>query len=295
MIEKIRLSENGPEVSRIIQGFGSIMQDDIHSPQELASHLDLCLELGIDTLDLASVYTGGLAEEALGSVLESRKELRKRFTIITKYGISGGGPGYHCYDTTLEGIVASAEKSMRRMRIDAIDLLLMHRPDMLMNADEVALALDRLRKEGKARFFGVSNFTASQFELLSSRLPFPLVTNEIPYSLINMEYQENGFLDLCQRLRFSPLYYSPLGGGKLFDSKNARLLQALNELGQKIGGAAASQVAVAWALMHPAKGAAVLGTGEAHLLKEAAGGAAIKLSRDQWFYLWTASKGHEIP
>jgi len=294
MIEKLRLSENGPEVSRIIQGFGSIMRD-IHTQQEMSGHLDICLGLGIDTLDLASVYSGGLAEETLGLVLESRKELRERFTIITKYGIGRAGSKCKCYNTTEEGIIASAEKSLRRMHIDTIDMLLMHRPDLLMDAELVASALVKLKKEGKVRFFGVSNFTVSQYELLSSRLPFPLVTNEIPFSLINMENQENGVLDLCQRLRFSPLYYAPLGGGKLFTTPNAELLRALNEIAQELGGIPVSQVAIAWVLLHPARGAAILGAGESRLVKEASGGANIKLSQEHWYYLWQASKGHEVP
>lgn len=297
-LPSIKLHGSGPEISRIVQGFGSIIHEERMDAHSLAGYLDACVDEGIDACDLAAVYSCGLAESVFGEALALRPGLRRRLTIITKYGIEGGGDGYHCYDTSRKTIIHSAERSLQRMGIDHIDVLLMHRPDMLMDADEVAEALTSLREEGKALHFGVSNFLPHQIELLASRLPFPLIANEVPYSLFDMDMQENGTLDLCQRLRLPPLYYSPLGGGRLFAPRNARdqrLLQALEDVAGEHGGVPAEQIAIAWVLRHPARGAAVLGCGRAEWMRQAVGGAHIELTRDQWFRLWTASKGQEIP
>ncbi|MDR3050318.1 MAG: aldo/keto reductase [Oscillospiraceae bacterium] len=294
----IRLHEAAREISRIVQGFGSIIHEERMSERELAAYLDACVDEGINTCDLAAVYSGGAAESVFGGALTLRPGLRERLTVITKYGIEGEGAGYHCYDTSREAIVRSAERSLRRMGTDHIDVLLMHRPDMLMDADEVAEALLSLRKAGKALCFGVSNFLPHQVELLASRLPFPLAVNEVPYNLFDMDMQENGTLDLCQRLRIAPLFYSPLGGGRLFAPANARdrhLLETLREVARQHGDAPVEQIAIAWVLRHPARGAAILGGGRAEWMRRAAAGARIALTRDQWFRLWTASKGYEIP
>ena len=297
-LPKIKLHESGPEISRVVQGFGSILHEEKLDARALAQYIDACVDEGISAFDLAAAYAGGMAEELFGEVLAMRPGLRGRITVITKYGIEGGGPGYHCYDTSREGIIHSAERSLKRMGTDRIDALLMHRPDMLMDADEVAGALEALRSQGKVLHFGVSNFLAHQVDLLASRLSFPLIVNEVPYSLFNMEMQENGVLDQCQRLRMTPLYYAPLGGGRLFRPKNEddlRLLEVMREVADELGGVPIEQVAIAWVLRHPAKGAALLGCGRAEWMRSAVGGANLEMTRDRWFRLWTAAKGHEIP
>jgi len=293
-----RLHASGPEISRIVQGFGGIPRKEKHDANTLAAYLDACLDAGITAFDTAAVYGGGASECALGEVFARRPDMRGRVTVITKYGIEGGGPGYHCYNTSKDAIVKSAERSLWRMNIECIDILLMHRPDMLMDADEVAAALTKLKDDGKVLHFGVSNFLPFQYELLQSRLAFPLITNEIPYSLFDMGMQENGVLDQCQRLRIAPLYYSPLGGGRLFKPASAddqRLHNVLNDIAAEHGGVPIEQIAIAWILKHPAGGAAIIGSSKTERMRDAAGGASISLSRDQWFRLWTAAKGHEIP
>jgi len=299
MIPRIRLHADGPEVSRVGQGFGSIIQEENPSAQSLVAYISACLDEGITLFDLAAVYAGGRAEELFGEALSLEPGLRARMCIVTKYGIEGGGKGYHCYNTDREAIVRSCERSLRRMRTDRVDIFLMHRPDMLMDADEVAEALITLRRDGKVLHAGVSNFLPHQFDLLQSRLPFSLVTNEVPYSLFNMDSQENGMLDQCQRLRIAPLFYAPLGGGRLFrpekDAQDIRAHDALRAVAEARGGVPVEQIAIAWALRHPSRGAAVLGCGRADWMRRAAAGAHMTLTRDEWFYLWTASKGYEIP
>lgn len=299
MIPRIRLHADGPEVSRIAQGFGSLVQEENPSAQSLAAYINACLAEGITLFDLAAVYAGGRAEELFGEALSLDEGLRSKMCILTKYGIEGGGNGYHCYNTDREAILRSCERSLRRMRTDRVDIFLMHRPDMLMDADEVAEALIALRQDGKVAHVGVSNFLPHQFDLLQSRLPFPLVTNEVPYSLFDMEAQENGALDQCQKLRIAPLFYAPLGGGRLFkptrEACDARIQDALHQIAEAHGGVPIEQVAIAWALRHPVRGTAVLGCGRVDWMRRAAAGARMRLTRDEWFSLWTASKGYDIP
>lgn len=299
MIPCVRLHAEGPEISRVAQGFGSIVQEENPSSQSLAAYLNACLDEGITLFDLAAVYAGGRAEELFGDALSLDGGFRARMRILTKYGVEGGGDEYHCYNTDREAILRSCERSLRRMRTDRVDIFLMHRPDMLMDADEVAEALIALRRDGKVLYAGVSNFLPHQFDLLQSRLPFPLVTNEVPYSLFDMEAQENGTLDQCQRLRTVPLFYAPLGGGRLFkpaqEARDTRVQAALHKVAEAHDGAPIEQVAIAWVLRHPACGAAVLGCGRADWMCRAAAGACMRLTRDEWFFLWTASKGYEIP
>ena len=294
----IKLHKEGPEISRVAQGFGSLVREEQMDAAKLAVYLDACIKEGITAFDLAAAYESGAAETLFGEALSVRPDLRGHMTIITKYGIGKGKSGYHCYETSRQDIIASAETSLKRMHIDYIDLLLMHRPDMLMDADEVADALATLKKDGKVLHFGVSNFLPHQVDLLASRLDFPLIVNEISYSLFDMTSQENGTLDQCQRLGITPLFYAPLGGGRLFKPKTAgdlRLLEAMGEVAKELGEVPIEQIAVAWILKHPSKGAAILGCGRAEWMRAAAAGANLTLTRDQWFRLWTAAKGHEIP
>jgi len=297
-LPRIKLSEYGPEISRVVQGFGSLVHEEQMDSAKLAAYIDACVEAGISAFDLAAVYSGGAAESLFGEVLAMRPGLREKITIITKYGIEGGGPGYHCYDTSKEGIINSAERSLKRMGVEHIDVLLMHRPDMLMDADEVSEALTSLVKDGKVLHIGMSNFLPCQLDLLASRLDLPLIVNEVSYSLFDMSVEENGTLDHCQRLRITPLFYAPLGGGRLFDpgrQDDRQLHQALGDIAKEFGGVPSEQVAVAWVLKHPSKGAAILGCGRAEWMRDAAAGANLEMTRDQWFRLWTAAKGREIP
>lgn len=223
--------------------------------------------------------------------------------LVTKCGIklvSARRPehGIKHYDTSRAHIIASAENSLRMLNTDRIDLLLIHRPDPLMDAGEIAAAFTALREAGKVLHFGVSNFTPSQFELLASRLDFPLVTNQVELSPMNMEVLHDGTIDQCQRLGVSPMAWSPLAGGRLFQDETAqagRLHKALVTIGEQLGGATMDQVALAWILRHPARIIPVLGTGKIERVRNAAGAEALELTREQWFSIWSASAGGPVP
>jgi predicted oxidoreductase len=296
------LAPSGPHVSRLALGLWRLTSWGL-ADGELLDLLHGSLDLGITTFDHADIYGDYGAEELFGRALALEPSLRHRLQLVTKCGIklvSSRRPAHRIkhYDTGREHIVASVENSLRLLDTDYVDLLLIHRPDPLLDADEVAEAFQALRGAGQVLHFGVSNFAPGQFDLLASRLPMPLVTNQVELSLLNMGVLADGTIDHCQRLGISPMAWSPLGGGRLLrddDAQSLRVRRALQAVGQELGGAPADQVALAWILRHPARIIPVLGSGRLERVKSAAAAADLHLSREQWFALWTASTGQEVP
>jgi predicted oxidoreductase len=146
--------------------------------------------------------------------------------------------------------------------------------------------------------FGVSNFTVNQFDLLASRLPFPLVTNQLQFSVLQREPMYDGTFDQCQRLRICPMAWSPFGGGKVFHEQSAaaqRVREALARIGEELGGASPDQIALAWILAHPCRVVPVLGTTNPGRVASAASAAMLKMSREQWFTIWKAAAGSDVP
>jgi predicted oxidoreductase len=270
---------------------------------EIADWIQGCLDMGVTTFDHADIYGRYTCEGLFGDALAARPALRDQMEIVTKCGIrlvSPNRPEHHLphYDTTSAHIRASVENSLRELHTDRIDLLLIHRPDPLMDADGVAGAFARLRRDGKVRHFGVSNFAPFQLDLLASRLDFPLVTNQVELSPLHMDALHDGTLDYCQQHRMAPMVWSPIGGGRLFTGEGEqveRLRRALGEIGAALGGAALDQVALAWVLAHPSRPLAVLGTGKLERVRAAVEAESLQLTRQQWFAIWTASAGHNVP
>jgi predicted oxidoreductase len=296
-VSRITMSSEGPTLSRVAQGLGSSVRWG-KSPQQMLEYLSECVGLGVTAFDVAAIYGGGQVETLLGDALALDPSLRARVQIITKCAIGTWGTSLYHYDTSKAHILWSVDQSLGKLRTDRIDLLLIHRPDPLMDADEVAEAFTELRRSGKVLHFGVSNFAPSQFELLASRLSFPLVTNEIEFSVMHVDTWHDGTLDLCQKLRISPLAWSPLGGGRLFQEDNERakrLRLELQAVGAASGGASIDQIALAWILKHPAKIVPIVGTGSIDRVGSAVRAEAIQLSREQYFRIWTASTGSRLP
>lgn len=294
----LQIAPQGPHFSRIVLGLWR-MADWSMSPQQRLSFLEQALELGITTLDQADIYGDYQSEALLGEALALAPQLRQRLQIVSKCGIkllSPHRPEHQIqhYDTSRAHIIASAENSLRRMGIDELDLLLIHRPDPLMDADEIAEAFHTLQQSGKVRHFGVSNFSPAQFDLLASRIP--LVTNQIELSLLHMAPLHDGSLDQCQRLRIAPMIWSALAGGRLLSDtseQGLRVRQALATIAAELGVSEAS-VALAWVLQHPAKPLVLTGSGRIAALREAVAATAISLTREQWFALWCASAGRSV-
>ncbi len=296
-VSRIQMAAGGPEFSRFAQGFGGAVRWK-KSTHDMLEYIQRCVHLGVTTLDNAAIYGNGQCETLLGDALALKPSLRDEVELVTKCCIGRWDTSLYHYDTSKAHILWSVEQSLHKLRTDRIDLLLIHRPDPLMDADEVAEAFGELRQSGKVLHFGVSNFTPSQFELLASRLDFPLVTNEVQFSAMYLEAWYDGTLDQCQRLRIVPMAWSPLGGGRLFreETRWAESIRTeMYAIGKELGGASLDQVALAWVLKHPARMVPILGTGKIERVRSAVQAEDLELSREQWFRIWVASVGKRLP
>ena len=306
MITRHRIAPNGPEFSRLIYGTWRILDDEDKAnctPQALLNRFKACADMGITTLDTAEIYGGYKVEEAIGGALKLDPAFRSKIEIVTKCGIYVPCE-FHPdrkvahYNVTAARIIKSAEKSLRFMGIDHIDLLLVHRPDWLTSADETAVGLNKLLKDGKIRSAGVSNYNVHQFELLHSRMDQPLVTNQIEFSLLHMDPIYDGTADQCQRHRILPMAWSPLAKGVLMnkdDAAAARLHAKAAELSAKYGGATLDQLAYAWIMAHPSLPLPIIGTNKLERIQAVTQAAGIQLEREDWYGLWQAAMGHGVP
>jgi predicted oxidoreductase len=292
----------GSLCSRLVLGVWRLGEWQMKT-KDIRHLIHTCLEFGITTVDHADLYGDYTCESLFGEALREEPALREKLQLISKCGIkliSPNRPAHTIkhYDTSRAHILASVDNSLQQLQTDYLDVLLLHRPDPLMNADETAAAFTTLLEAGKVRHFGVSNFTPSQFDLLASRLSFPLVTNQVEISVMHLDAFLDGTLDQCQRLRIAPMAWSPLGGGDLFRSATPqaeRLRSALATIGEQLGGATIDQVALAWLLSHPANIIPILGTGNLDRISAAVSATALTLTREQWFTIWSASTGTEVP
>lgn len=304
MLTPVSLAPNGPAFSRIAFGTWRVLDDpSVRSPQELLRRLYLCLDLGITTIDTAEIYGEYRVEEALGSALRLDPGLRLKLQIASKCGIYVPS-SFHpervtpFYNASAPRVIKSVEKSLRFLGTDFLDLVLIHRPDWLTSIDSTAEGLNTLLASGKVRSAGVSNYSASQFEALNSRMQTPLATNQVEFSLLQMDPITNGVFDQAQRLGFRPMAWSPLAQAALMDPRDEavrRIHAACARLSAKYGNASVDQLAYAWILAHPAGPIPILGTHKLERIKAAARASSIALEREDWYALWTAAKGHSIP
>lgn len=298
-MERKKIHPKGPEFSSVIAGMWRMDEWNL-SENELTSWIEKSIDLGITTFDHADIYGAHTIEEMFGRSLN--KSLRKTIEIVTKFGAClkfKNKPENRVkhYNTTPEYIRKSVEQSLKNFRTDYIDLLLIHRPDPLMNAEQTASALDKLVKEGKVKYIGVSNFTVSQFELLQSKLTAPLVTNQVECSLLHTDPVFDGTFDHAQQNNFLPMIWSPLGGGELFTGTSDavhRLRKTLHQLSDKYE-AAPDQIALAWLMLHPSSPLPITGTGRLDRLEGAVGAIETKLDRQDWFLLLEAAREKEVP
>jgi predicted oxidoreductase len=300
---RVKLERNGPEVSRIALGMMRLKDWNL-SASKMRGRLERCVELGLTTFDHADIYGDGACESLFGAAWSSIPSMRRDIQLITKCGIMRvSGDNGTCtikhYCTEKSHILASAESSLNRLRTDYLDLLMIHRPDPLMDVDEIAEAFVSLHDSGKVLFFGVSNFTPVQFELLASRLPFPLVTNQIECSVLVTRPFEDGTIDMCMKHRISPMAWSPLGGGYLFHGRSKQALRVRKELktvGDRLGGITSlGSLALTWLLKHPSRIVPVVGSGRLDRILAAIESTKTDLPREDWFRIWTASQGHDVP
>ncbi|MDH3708713.1 MAG: aldo/keto reductase [Cyclobacteriaceae bacterium] len=291
----------GLEFSRLVHGYWRLAEWNL-SDQQLLTLIHDNLEMGITTVDHADIYGDYSCEGLFGGALKLEPALRDKLEIVTKCGIkliSDKFPERKLkhYDYSVDHIVQSVEQSLRNLATDRIDLLLLHRPSPFFDPQEVVKAFDQLKTQGKVLFFGVSNFTARQFEMLQAYWDGPLVTNQLEISPYCLDSFLNGSLDFLQKEDIKPMAWSPLGGGKIFnptDTKGARLLEALNKVGHELQ-CPLSQVIYQWILKHPARILPVIGSGKSNRIKEAVAALALEMTLEQWFEIYEASLGWQLP
>lgn len=303
MVNQIQVAKDGPSFSQLIFG---VMKWGVwghnYSPTEVLNLILASLDLGITTFDHADIYGHYTTEALFGKATKGAPAIRQKMQLISKCGIkliTPNRPEHHIksYDTSKAHIIQSAENSLRYLHTDYLDLLLIHRPSPLMHPDEMAEAFTHLQQSGKVLHFGVSNFTPAQFELVHSR--FPLVTNQIEASLLHTPPFLDGTLDQLLRLNIAPMAWSPLGGGLIFqhteDERSQRIRLMANSLGKKYGDKTIDQILIAWLVKHPSNILPVLGTGNIERVKAAVEALSIDISTEDWFKLWEASIGEEVP
>jgi predicted oxidoreductase len=294
-MDRVKLNDT-LEMSRLVYGMWRLGDDADTSVDHIRNKISACLDQGITTMDQADIYGGYEAEEILGTALTP--ELRNQIEIVTKCDIVAPVGRYaeakvKYYDTSRAYILSSVDHSLRLMKIDHIDLLLIHRPDPLMDHHETGAALDEVVASGKVRAVGVSNFRPWDWELLQSGMKTPLVTNQIEISLLHHAPFTNGDIAFHQQNGQPPMAWSPLGGGALFDTKLSGLHGALQNIATEHNVEIAA-VAVAWLLAHPARILPVLGTNNLDRIARIGDAANIQIDRETWFDLYTHALGHEV-
>jgi len=314
-MKTIILGETGMECSRLAYGCWRVTGVINHPPidnehkKKGKEAIAAAYEAGYTLFDLADIYSDGLVEEVFGHTLKEIPDMRENILITTKCGIlKKGNPenkAPYRYDLSSKHILHSCEASLKRMGIDCIDLYQLHRPDYLMEPEEIASAFEELKKGGKAREFGVSNFTVDQLDHLQSACPMKLVCNQVEISLIQHDTLNNGSLDHYRRNNITPLAWSPLAQGKLgstypisLRNPNHSQEQALRDALQivaRLQECSRTAVALAWLLRHPAGIVPIIGSTNPEHIRDATKATNLRLSREEWYRLMEAAAGKQLP
>ncbi len=263
------------------------------------------VDAGYTLFDHADIYGNGSCEALFGDVLRESPGLRDRILVQGKCGVRFAGVPHadapSRYNLSAYYILESVENSLQRLGIDQLDLFLLHRPDYLMGADEVAKAVEALLSSGKIAHFGVSNFSASQVEMLQAALDTPILINQVEINLHNVDALHNGVLDQCQRLGITPQAWCPLAvvayeawGNTFSDDDETRIRE---ELDRQAGlyGTEPWLVALAWLLRHPAGISPIIGSTTPERIAAATTALDVDYSREDWYRLFEARNGQPVP
>jgi len=295
-MNRIQISES-VSIAKIVTGLWRLKHWNMND-QQILSFIEQNVELGMSTMDHAWVYG---SERLFGGALKVDPSIRNKIEIITKCGIKPIGEtslhasGTNHYSSSFRTIVDSLDTSLTDLNTDHVDVYLLHRPDYLMKIDEVAKAFEQIKQQGKAKSFGVSNFSKAQFELLQSVLDEPLVTNQVEFSPYQTDFLESGLPEVSQKTGQSMMAWSCLAGGRLFDSKDPkaqRLLTTLQNIQNEIGAKSIEQVVYAWMFKLPYNVIPMTGTGNLDRIKLAASADEYTLNHEQWYQILEASNGH---
>ena len=289
----------GPTLSRVVAGAWR-MADWQFSVTERVRWIEGCLDLGITTFDHADIYGNYAVEALFGEALAAAPQLRERMQIVTKCGIrmmSSARPEHRLghYDTSAAHVERSVDNSLAALRTDRLDVLLIHRPDALMDADALAECFGRLRTAGKVRHFGVSNFTPAQFALLNRRIE--LVTNQVEASPLHIAPFYDGTLDQAQDLGKAPMIWSALAGGRLFtgDDEAAQRVRAVLQRIAGERGVSVTTLVYAWLLRHPARLIPLTGSRRLDAMREAVVALDVEIDAQTWYEIWVAGNGAPAP
>jgi predicted oxidoreductase len=262
--------------------------------------IESCLAEGVTTFDHADIYGDYEVEAQFGAALGAVPGLRDRMHLVTKCGIkleSAKRPAHRAksYDTGAAHIIASVDQSLRNLRTEHIDVLLIHRPDALMDPDALAECFAGLRAAGKVREFGVSNHTPSQFAMLHRRIP--LITNQVEFSPLALDALTDGTLDQAVDLQLAPMVWSPLAGGRLVTDEEPRAQRVRDLLATlaKEHGVSLTTMAFAWILRHPSRPYPITGSRRLDVIRDAVRALSLRLTAEQWYRVWEASTGHAVP
>ncbi|TAJ53982.1 MAG: hypothetical protein EPO58_09805 [Chitinophagaceae bacterium] len=261
--------------------------------------IETCLQYGIFAFDHADIYGDYTTEEDFGAALKENSSLRQHLKLITKCGIQMVTPNrpahtIKSYNTSREHIIRSVEQSLRNFGTDYLDVLLIHRPDPLLDPAEVAEAVEQLKEQGKILSFGVSNFLPHQTDLLAR---YTLVEyNQLEISLLQFQALTDGSLENCMKNKIIPMAWAPLGGGLFTDDSHPRfraISATANQLAEKYN-TGLNEILLAWLHTHPSGIQSVIGTTKIERLLQAKAAAAIRLEKEDWFALLQAAKGEEV-
>ncbi len=291
------------ELSRLVYGLWRLGDDKDTSETHVQAKIESCLAQGITSFDQADIYGDYASEKIFGNALKAAPALRDQMEIITKCDIMLISDKYpdrrvKYYDTSGEHLELSVNNSLANMHIEQIDLLLIHRPDPLMNAAETGAALDALVASGKVKSVGVSNFRPSDWNLLQSNMKSKLQTNQVEINLLATDVFTNGDLNFMQQHQIAPMAWSPLAGGQLFDQNADSRVSILRDKLESIAteqNVGSDAVAIAWLLKHPTNILPVLGTNSLSRIKKLSDATRVELDRETWFELYTLACGHEVP
>lgn len=309
-MQYVQLGQHSTKVSNIVLGLMRIPELALGS--KVASLITSAADQGINMLDIADCYTKGKAETLLGDAFTLSPGLRDRFFLQSKCGIVKD-PFYY-FDFSKKHILEAVDASLKRLKTDHLDSLLLHRPDALMEPEEVCEAFSALKAQGKVLEFGVSNFNPSQMRLLQSGLDLPLIANQVQFSVchtmmlnagfnVNMDNDpsvchDGGVLEYCRMHNmaiqaWSVMQHGFFKGVFIGDPNYLKLNDALKRIADKYS-VTPTAIAIAWVLRYPGKMQAVIGTTKINRVEESARASDLRLTREEWYELYLAA-GNDLP
>lgn len=318
------LSQYFDDVSRIAlgcMGFGGDWNASGYEPEhvkQMHNAIDAALDVGINFIDHADIYSKGRAEQVFGDVIKQRPELKDKLIIQSKCGIrlpSGHNPGR--YDFSKDWVMRSVDGILERTKLEQLDVLLLHRPDPLMELDELADAMFQLNTSGKVAHFGVSNMHVHQIQYLQSALHKPLVANQLQMSLANLDWlNENlnagmtsghsqhfspGIIEYCQTHNVQIQAWGCLAqgmySGRSLDDQPQHVIETANLVAKMAAEFEVSKEAIvlAWLMRHPANIQPIIGTTNPSRIKACQEAVSVTLNREQWYELYVSARGEPLP